>query len=200
MKRRFSLILFFLVILCTLGLLTKVALAQDPDPVFVAPVRAIYEAFASGQYALMGALLVILLVAFTKKWFGDRIVWLHTDAGGSAMALIGATATAIATGLALPGTVLTLSLLRTSLLVGVTAAGGYTILKNLLVNPILRPLAARAPAWAQPIFQAVLWIFVKPITVVPTVQLPTAIVAGTAAVPAVGSPGASAARGALDTK
>jgi hypothetical protein len=125
-------------------------------------LRPIYDAFAGGRYQLMGALAVVLLVAVVKRVFGPKVSWLHSDAGGTGMALVGAVASALAAGLVAPGASITFSLLKASLVVGVTAAGGYAVLKNLLIDPVLRPLAAKTPAWAQPFFNAVFWIFEHP--------------------------------------
>ncbi len=122
-------------------------------------IKPVYEAFANHQYGLMGALVVIVVVAILKRYFGDKIPFLHTDAGGSLLALFGAGATALGASLASPGAHLTLDLFKSALMFGVVAAGGYAMIKNLLIEPLLRPLAAKAPAWMQPIFNAVFWIF-----------------------------------------
>lgn len=121
--------------------------------------RPVYEAFANHQFALMGSLLVILVVALVKRYLGDKIAWLHSDAGGSALALVGAAATALAAGLVTPGSHLSFDLFKSALLVGVTAAGTYAVLKNLVIDPILKPLARKAPSWLQPVFNLIFAIF-----------------------------------------
>ena len=120
--------------------------------------KPVYEAFSGGHYAYAGALLVVLIVALTKRYLGDRVKWLHSDAGGSAMALVAAMATAFAAGLAAPGAHLTWGLTKTALLVGIGAAGGFAVLKNLVVEPLLQPLQKKFP-WMQPVLSLVLWIF-----------------------------------------
>lgn len=154
--------------------------------------KPVFNAFSGGHYAYAAALGVILLVAVLKKasarYLPSTVVnALHSDAGGSALALAGATATAMAAGLAAPGAVVTFGLLKTALLVGVGAAGGYAVLKNLVIEPVLKPLASKAPAWAQPIFTLVFWIFDKPDSVLATEA--NAAAAGEAAVKANPSPG-----------
>lgn len=149
--------------------------------------KPVFNAFSGGHYAYAAALGVVLLVALVKRYLGDKVKWLHSDAGGSAMALVASAATAMAAGLAAPGATVTMSLLKSALLVGVGAAGGYAVLKNLLIEPVLKPLAAKAPAWAQPIFAIVFWIFDKPDSVIATEA--NAAAAGAAAAQAAPSQG-----------
>lgn len=155
-----------LIVLCFLGLLSFTAVAHaatavtgSDDVSILDLARPVFEAFSNGQYALMGMLTVLLVVAALKKYLGDAIPFLHSNAGGSLLVLIGSTATAGAAALAAPGGVFSLHLLWMAVLVGVSAAGAYTLLKNLVVDPFLKPLAARAPKWLQPILGLVLWIF-----------------------------------------
>ena len=125
-------------------------------------MKPAYEAFSGGHYAMGAALAVVLIVAVIKKYAGTASKFgkfVHSDAGGSLLALVTATAAAMGTALAAPGATITCSLLKTAGLVGVGAAGGYAMLKNLIVEPLLKPLAAKAPAWSQPIFALVFWIF-----------------------------------------
>lgn len=121
--------------------------------------RPVYEAFAAHQWSLMGALLVVLLTAVVKRYAGDKIAFLHTNAGGSLLTLIMASATAVSAGIVTPGASITFGLLKTALVVGVTAAGGFAVLKNLLVDPLLKPLVARLPKWAQTLANLVLFAF-----------------------------------------
>lgn len=148
--------------------------------------RPVYEAFAGGHYALSAFLIVLLMVALTKRYLGDKIAWLHSNMGGSAMALIAAFASAAIAGLVAPGATVTFGLMKTALMAGVFAAGGYAVLKNLVVDPILKPLSAKAPTWMQPIFSAVFWIFDHSVTD-NTVTIATAERVGDAAV--VANPG-----------
>ncbi len=61
--------------------------------------------------------------------------------------------------------------------------------KNLIIEPLLKPLAAKAPAWMQPLFQLVFWVFDKPSAVA------TAEAAGKAAVAAAPGAGIAAVAG-----
>lgn len=146
--------------LLSFGAVAHAASAATGDDVSILDLaRPVYDAFVAHQFGLMGALLVILLVAAAKKYLGDAIPFLHTDAGGSLLVLLGSGATALAAALATPGAAITLALMYTALKVAFVAAGGYAAVKNLLVDPFLKPLAARAPAWMKPIFDLILWIF-----------------------------------------
>jgi len=146
----------------------------------------VYEAFAGGHYAYCAALGIILLVALIKRYGGDMWPALHGDLGGSLLTLAAAAATAMATALAVPGAHITLALLKSSLLVGVGAAGGYSMLKRLAM-PALLALQAKLPLWAQPICRLVLWIFDKPTAVDAQVAAATAGAAAVAAAPPQGA-------------
>lgn len=138
------------------------AVAGDPtpatDPSIWDLLKPIYNAFQSHQYGLMVPLVVVVIVASARRWLGDKWAFLHTDAGGSLLVLAGAAATASIPALSVPGAHWSFDLLKTSLLVGLTAAGGYAALKNLIVDPFLKPLAAKYPAWS-PIFDLIFWVF-----------------------------------------
>lgn len=156
-------------------------------------LKPVYSAFSGGHYAYAGALVVILLVALTKRYLG-KIAWLHSDAGGSTLALVLSTATAMAAGLATPGAAVTWALMKTALLVGVGAAGGFAMIKNLIVEPFLVPLMAKAPAWLQPILGLVTWIFEGGAAKQAAI-LATAAAAGSAAVAAAPGGGVAAVTG-----
>lgn len=119
--------------------------------------RPVYEAFAAGQIDLGLMLAVVLVTALLTRYAPWD--WIRGDAGGAALVLVGSSATAIAAGLATPEASITASLVWSGLKFGVVAAGGYAVIKKLVIEPILRPLAAKAPAWLQPVFALVFWIF-----------------------------------------
>jgi hypothetical protein len=157
--------------------------AIDPSTGSADLAKSIYAAFAGGHYAYCASLFAILAVALTKRYLGPRVPWLHSDVGGTSLVLTGSVATAMAAGLA-GGGPLTYALAKSALLVGIGAAGGFTVLKRLVIEPVLRPLAARAPAWMQPIFSMILWIFDKPDPIGAAEQAGNA---ATAAAPAAGA-------------
>lgn len=128
-------------------------------------IRPLLDALLAGRYVLVLALLVIVATGLIRK-VGAATSWVHTTWGGTLLALATSTATAITVTMASADVVLTATLLWSCLMVGVSVAGGYVVIKNLLVDPILRPLALKAPAWAQPIFMVIFYIFDKPNPVV----------------------------------
>ncbi len=171
------------------GATTQVA---STEPSWLDLARPVYAAFASGHYALTGALVVILVVALLKRYVDAA--WMHSDWGGSLLALVASMATSLSLALALPDAHLTLSSLKIALFVGVTAAGGYAMIKNLLVTPLLKPLAAKAPAWMQPGFQLVFWVFDHQTAAKENVAA-NAVAAGNAAVAAAPAAGAAGVTG-----
>lgn len=161
--------------------------------------RPVYDAFAGHHPALGICLALVLFVALIKRYAGNTSTFgafIHGDAGGSLLVLVGSAATAAASTLGNPGASISLDLLKQALIVGVGAAGGYAMIKSLLIEPILKPLAARAPAWAQPLFSVVFWVFDHPPGKDPAVVQATAITAGQAAVEAKPATGANGIVGA----
>lgn len=132
-----------------------------PDPGLLELLRPVYDALVGGHRAYAGALLVVALAAIAKRRLSGPVPWLHSDAGGSALALVMASASALATGLAAPSATLTWGAFTGALVTGVVAAGGFAVVKNLLIDPVLRPLAAKAPTWTQPFFSLIFWVFDK---------------------------------------
>jgi hypothetical protein len=128
---------------------------------FLDLLKPVYDAFAGGRYAFAVALGVIAAVALIKRYAGSGkfSAFVHGDTGGSLMALATAMAGAMASGLAAPGAHVTFALVKTGLLVGIGAAGGFAMLKNLVIEPLLKPLAAKAPAWMQPLFALIFFFF-----------------------------------------
>ena len=55
----------------------------------------------------------------------------------------------------------TWAIARHALAIAVGAAGGYSLVKRLLI-PKIRWLASKCPAWAQPAFRMILWLFDAP--------------------------------------
>jgi hypothetical protein len=161
-------------------------------------LKPVYEAFAGGHYAYAAALLVILLAALAKRYLGDLwknssgMGFLHTDLGGTLLALVASMATAMSAALAAPGAHITLAMLWSSLLIGVGAAGGFAVLKNLVFEPVLKPLEAwleKKWPFLTPVIGVISWIFDKPN---PVTQ---AEAAGSAAVAANPAPGVTADAG-----
>lgn len=153
---------FLLLAFCLLTSFTGFAFAADAatpdDGTLLDLLRPVYDAFAQRNYLEAACLAVILVLALVKRWSGSSNKFgkfVHSDLGGTAMALMIGVAGAMATALATPGAHVTWPLLKTSLYVGVGAAGGFAVLKNLVIEPLQKYL----PAWAQPVLSIVGWIF-----------------------------------------
>lgn len=154
--------------------------------------RPVFDQIMAGHYIAAAALALVLTMALVKRYapgkFGEFV---HSDMGGSLTTLLMAMGGALATA-TMGGAPWTWGMLWAALLVGVAAMGGYTAIKRLVIEPLLRPLAAKAPPWLQPLFSLVLWVFDKKFQSDPVKE---AEAAGSAAVAANPSPGASGVAG-----
>lgn len=122
--------------------------------------KVLYEAIKGGQYAYAACMALIVGVALVKRYGAKRYPWLNGDVGGSLLVLVGSFAGALGTALAGGGAV-TWGLMWAAGGVAVSAAGGYALIKKLFVEPVLRPLVDKAPAWLKPILMMVMWVFDK---------------------------------------
>lgn len=141
---------------CFLGAFAGVAFAEPEALIDLA--KPVLSAILSGQYAYAAALALVLAVAAARRYGGARFPFLRSDAGGASLALVGGIGGALVNSLAAGGGV-SLALLWSALLVAVGAAGGYSLIKRLIVTPILEPLAARAPAPIRAVLGVILWAF-----------------------------------------
>lgn len=130
--------------------------------------RPVWDAIMHGQYWLAASLALVVAVTLFKR-YGHLLspklaAFSHSDAGGALMTLLMAFGGALATGLAAVGVSATLSMAMawTALKIALTAAGGYTLIRKLIVEPVLKPLAAKAPPWLQRILELVFFLFDKP--------------------------------------
>ncbi len=159
--------------------------ASGDDGSLLDLLRPVFDAITHGQYYLGAALALVFLCTLARRYGAKRFPFLATDAGSAALVLVGAFGGALATGLAAVGTnALTFALALAAGKVALAAAGGYSLIKKLVVDPLLASqwYANRAPAWLKAILAVVLWAFTKPDAV------KSAEAAGAAAVAA--SPGA----------
>lgn len=124
--------------------------------------RPLWEAATGGHWWLAASLSLVVGVTLVKKYHPGKLgQWASTDVGGSSLVLIGSFGGALAAALAGSSSMST-GLAFNALKVAIGAAGGYTLLKKLLIDPVLRPLAEKAPAWLKPVLAVVLWAFDKP--------------------------------------
>jgi hypothetical protein len=90
------------------------------------------EALQSGNVTLLAALALMGLVALARGVFGERLPFLKSDLGAALFTLFLGFLGAIVTALA-GGEDLSLNLALTALKVTVSAMGGYSLLKKLLL-------------------------------------------------------------------
>jgi len=120
-------------------------------------LKPVWQAFAHGDYLYAGCLAIVLAVALLRR-YGTNWKWMHTDAGSALLVLSGSLGASLAAHLA-DGGHLTMGMVWSALKIAFGAAGGYTVVKHLLVEPVVKPLQKMLPPWAQPIFGVVLWVF-----------------------------------------
>jgi hypothetical protein len=146
------------------------ALAPDDGFNLWAPV---WEAFRHGDYVYAGALALVATVAVARLYGTDYIAWVGTDQGGAALALFGSLGATLAVSLS-DGSGLTWGILSRAALIAVSAAGGYSMIKRLLITPYLVPVVNKHPKLAG-VLRVVLIIFniPEPISSEPTLNPPT---------------------------
>lgn len=122
--------------------------------------RPVLDAILHGQYWAGAALLLVLGVAALRKYGSTRWPWLATGVGAALLVLAGAFGAAFATSLA-AGALPTFALAETALKIAAAAAGGWSLLRSLIV-PLIDWAKPKAPAWAAPFFALLVWAFEQP--------------------------------------
>jgi hypothetical protein len=146
------------------------ALSPD-DGTLLDLARPVFDAVMHGQYWLGASLALVLAVAAFKRYApaGALQDFAHSNAGASLLVLLGSFGGALATALLAVGSNgITLALAWTALKVALVAAGGYTLLKNVIVDPLMASswYQTSAPEWLKSIMMLLLWVFLKPSPVV----------------------------------
>lgn len=147
-----------------------VSFAADPampsdDGSLLEQARPIFEAITAGHYLAGAAFALALAVALAKRWApGKAGAFLHTDVGGTlatlAMSFFGAAATSLAAYKGFDG--FSFTMLIASGKVAAMAAGGYALIKKLIVEPFrASSWYAKSPAWLKAALQLVMWMFDK---------------------------------------
>lgn len=142
----------------------QTAQAATDDGNLLDLARPVFDEVMKGHYIAATALALVLTVALIKRYapgkFGEFV---HSDVGGSLTTLLASFGGALATA-TIGGAPWSWSMLWAAGGIAVTAAGGYSLIKKLIVEPLLKPLMPKLPAWAQPVLGIVLWIFDKPVS------------------------------------
>ncbi len=151
------------------------AAAEPADGSLLDLARPIYDAFLHGQYIYSGCLALVFAVALARRFGTARYPWLSTDAGSAALVLAGSFGGAMVTQItAGAGVVPTWPMAETALKIAFGAAGGYSVLKALVVHPYLEKLADKGPRWLHAPMALVLWIFQEAAPDAPTPPAPPA--------------------------
>lgn len=115
----------------------------DPGTNLGGWVDTVYSAVKTGGWKTLIVALVIGLVALIRFGAAKLWSWFATDAGGALIALFGGIVTAVANA-ALAGA-LSWSTVWSGVVLGFTAAGGYSVLKRFL-QPLLDKLWPPVPS------------------------------------------------------
>lgn len=160
LKYLFALTVAGIVGLVTFGGVAVAAGAAEPtDGSLLDLLKPVLDAFRGGQYVYAGALALVLAVAAVKHYGGNRFPWLLSDIGSSILALLGSFAATLSVALG-TGSKLGLGLLWTAGGVAVAAAGGYSLIKKLVIEPLIASnWYKNAPSWVVTGMDVVLWIF-----------------------------------------
>ncbi len=104
----------------------------DPEGNLADFAGAVYQAFATRNWGVLIALVLLGLV-FLARHFGSK-VWpfLSTDRGGALLSLVGGLGISVFAAATAAGTHTLLQVLGTGLLMTVTASGTYVLVKKLL--------------------------------------------------------------------
>ncbi len=125
--------------------------------------KPVLDAILAGKPGLAAALALVFVAAALRRYGGKRIAFLNTDAGGALLVLLGAFGGAAASKL-YAGGAWSLGLAWMAFQMAAATAGGYSLIKRLLVDPLLRPyVSKRMPQWLRvPVEIGLAWLFSKP--------------------------------------
>lgn len=176
------LFIFSTFILFLLGFTTGADAARLAEEETVLPdlVGPVLDAFATGQPVVAAMLALVLIAALASRYGAKKWPWLAGSTGKASLVMLGAFGASGAAAL-MGGGSLSLALLGTAVMVAVQAAGGYSLVKSLVIDP-LRPLVAKGPVWLQFGFSMLSWMFNKPVKPDPGITLAKAEKAGDEAV------------------
>lgn len=95
----------------------------------------IYQAVRSGNWRLIAAACLIVIVWALRRWGAAHWAFLASDRGGALLALLGGVAGAFMNALA-AGADISIVLILDGLSVGLTAAGGFVAVKKIFGKPV----------------------------------------------------------------
>lgn len=142
------------------------AIAPDDQSSLLDFIRPAYDAIMAGHYMAGAALaLVFALAAFKRYAPGKLHDFAVSDAGGALCALgisfFGAVATATMAGEGWGGLSVDVAIMSGK--VAFMAAGGYVLIKKLIVVPLMESnwYQTKAPGWLKSVITIVLWAFMS---------------------------------------
>lgn len=127
-------------------------------------LQPILDAITGGQWWLAASLALVLTVGLLKRAApaGALRDWVNSDVGGSVLVLLASFGGAMATALG-AGAAVSWVLAWTALKVAVGAAGGYSLIRNLVITPLTESKwYASAPGWLKSVVGMLTWVFLKP--------------------------------------
>lgn len=151
----------FALLVCFAGSAFATGQATPEDGSLLDLARPVYDAVMHGQWWLAAAGALVLVAAAARKYLAPRYPWASGPAGSALIVLVGSLGGAAVTALVAmgPGAVMSWALAWTALKVAIAAAGGYGLAKALVVDPLLKPWASKAPGWLQAPLKALIWAF-----------------------------------------
>lgn len=124
--------------------------------------KPILDAIKNGNGWIAAASFLVLASAFTLKVLAPRYAFFRTAIGALVIVFTGAYGAAVLTALAAAGTTaLTGALALVALKIAIVAAGGYSVLRPLLVDVVEPFLLKRFPFLA-PVLDLITYLFDKP--------------------------------------
>lgn len=133
-------------------------------------LKPVYDAFRGGNYVAGAALAVVFSVAALRRYAPGRIAkFMRSDFGATLSTFLVAGAGSIAA--ASPDGSWSLGMFKTAGGIAVAAAGGYTVIKKLLVDRLVASkwYQDKAPSWLKMGLRVVLWVFDKPAATADTI-------------------------------
>ncbi len=120
-------------------------------------LNPLWQAFAHGDYLFAGCIAVMVAVGLIKR-YGANWEWAHTDAGSASLVLASSFAATIGAHLG-NHEAPSLTMAWSAFKIAAGAAGGYTLIKHLLVEPLMKRFGNKLPKWASPLLSVVMWLF-----------------------------------------
>ncbi len=157
------LVVTFLFFTATAFAAGAVEAAVPPDADLSSLGRPLYDAIVHGQYWMAAALALVFAVALFKRYApaGRGRAFANSDAGGGLLVLLGSFGGAAAT--LLLGGPMTWDLVIAAAKVATSAAGGFVLIKNILIAPLMKSdwYKNRAPLWLKALISMSTWVFAK---------------------------------------